>query len=45
MEVTRKLQPVRDEACKVFDEIDDKGSYFDQVVAVVEHRLEGPVTE
>jgi hypothetical protein len=45
MEVTQKLQPVRDEAYKVFKEIDGQGSQLDQVVATVEQILEGPVTE
>jgi uncharacterized protein with PIN domain len=45
MEVTQKLQPVQDEACKVFEEIDGQGSQLDQVVAAVEQCLEGPVTE
>jgi hypothetical protein len=45
MEVTQKLQPMQDEACKVFEEIDGKGSQLDQVVAIVEQCLEGPVTE
>jgi hypothetical protein len=45
MEVTQKLQPVQDEACKVFEEIDGQGSQLDQVVASVEQCLEGPVTE
>jgi uncharacterized protein YdcH (DUF465 family) len=45
MEVTQKLQPVQDEACKVFEEIDGQGSQLDQVVATVEQCLEGPVTE
>jgi hypothetical protein len=45
MEVTQKLQPVQDEACNVFEEIDGQGSQLDQVVATVEERLEGPITE
>jgi hypothetical protein len=45
MEVTQKLQPVQDEACKVFEEIEGQGSQLDQVVATVEQCLEGPVTE
>jgi hypothetical protein len=45
MEVTHKLQPVQDESCKVFEDIDGQGSQLDQVVAVVEQCLEGPVTE
>jgi peptidoglycan hydrolase CwlO-like protein len=36
MEVTQKLQPVQDEACKVFKEIDSQCSQLDQVVVVVE---------
>jgi hypothetical protein len=45
MEVTQKLQPMQDEACKLFKEIDGQGSQLDQVFVEVEHRLEGPVTE
>ena len=45
MEVTHKLQPVQDEAFKMFDEIDGHGSQLDQVVVVVEQHLEGHVTE
>jgi peptidoglycan hydrolase CwlO-like protein len=45
MEVMQKLQPVQDEACKVFEEIDGQGSQLDQVVATIEQCLEGPVTE
>jgi hypothetical protein len=45
MEVTQKLQPVQEEAYKVFKEIDGQGSQLDQVVATVEQCLEGPVTE
>ena len=36
MEVMQKLQPVQDEACKVFEEIEGQGSQLDQVVATVE---------
>jgi hypothetical protein len=45
MEVMQKLQPVQDEACKVIAKIDGQGSQLDQVVAVVEQCLEGPVIE
>jgi hypothetical protein len=45
VKVTQKLQPMWDEACKVFEEIDEHGSQLDQVVAAVEQCLEGPVTE
>jgi hypothetical protein len=45
MEATQKLQPMQDEACKVFEDIDGHGSHLDQVVAEVEQCLEGRVTE
>jgi hypothetical protein len=45
MEVTQRLQPVQEEACTVFEEIEGQGSQLDQVVATVEQCLEGPVTE
>jgi hypothetical protein len=45
MEVTQNLQPVQDEACKVFEEIDGHGSQSDQVVVAVEQCLEGHVIE
>jgi hypothetical protein len=45
MEVMHKLQPVHDEACRVFKEIDGHGSQLDHVVAAIEQHLEGPVTE
>jgi len=45
MEVTHKLQPVQDKACKVFKEIDSQGSQLDQVVVAIEQCLEGPVIE
>jgi hypothetical protein len=45
MEVTQRLQPVQDEACMIFEEIEGQGSQLDQLVATVEQHLEGPVTE
>jgi hypothetical protein len=45
MEVAQKLQPVQNEFCKVFEEIEGQGSQLHQVVATVEQRLEGPVIE
>jgi hypothetical protein len=41
MEVTERLKPVQDEACAVFEEIKGQGSQLDQVVVIVEQRLEG----
>jgi hypothetical protein len=45
MEVTQKLQPMQDEACKVFEEIEGQGSQLDQMVASVEQHLEIHVIE
>jgi hypothetical protein len=36
---------MQDEACKVFEEIDGQVSQLDQVVAIVEQHLEGPITK
>jgi hypothetical protein len=36
---------VQDEACTLFEEIEGQGAQLEQVVTVVEQRLEGPVTE
>ena len=35
MEVTQKLQPIKYESCKVFEEIYSQGSQLDQVVAAI----------
>jgi hypothetical protein len=45
MEVTQRLQPLQDEACMIFEEIEGQGSNLDQVVATVEQHMEGPVIE
>jgi hypothetical protein len=45
MEVTQKLQPVQDAACLLFEEIEGRGEELEQVVTLVEQRLEGPVNE
>jgi hypothetical protein len=45
MEVAQKLQPMQDEACKVFEEIEGQGLQLEQVVVIVEQHLEGLVTE
>jgi hypothetical protein len=45
MEVTHKLQPMQDEDCKVFEDIDGQDSQLDKVVTTIEQCLEGPVTE
>jgi hypothetical protein len=45
MEVTQRLQPIQDEVCAVFEEIEGQGSQLDQVVVIMEQHLEGPVTQ
>ena len=45
MEVTQRLQPVQDEACQLFKDIEGRGAELEQVVTAVEQCLEGPVTE
>jgi hypothetical protein len=39
MEVTQRSQPVQDEACMIFEEIEGQGSQLDQVVVIVEQCL------
>jgi hypothetical protein len=45
MEVTERLQPIQDAACKLFEEIEGRGAEMEQVVTLVEQRLEGPMNE
>jgi hypothetical protein len=45
MEVKQQLHLVQVEAWTLFEEIEGQGSQLDQVVATVEQRLEGYVTE
>jgi phage shock protein A len=45
MEVTQRLQPIQDEACQLFAEIEGRGEELEQVVTAAEQRLEGPVNE
>jgi hypothetical protein len=45
MEVMQMIQPVQDEAYKVFEEIDGQGSQLDQLDATIEQCLEGVVTK
>jgi hypothetical protein len=45
MEVTQWLQPVQDEACQLFEEIEGRGIELEQAVTVVEQHLEGLVNE
>jgi hypothetical protein len=45
MEVKQRLQPVQDESCMIFEEVEGQGSHLDQLVTIVEQCLEGPVTD
>jgi len=45
MEVTQKLQLVQDAACLLFEGIEGRGAELEQVVTLIEHRLEGPMNE
>ena len=45
MEVTQRLQSMQDKACMIFEEVEGKGLQLDQLAAIVEQHLEGPVTE
>jgi hypothetical protein len=43
--VIYRLQPVQDEACTVFEEIEEQGAHMGEVFTTVEQRLEGPFIE
>jgi multidrug resistance efflux pump len=45
MEVTQRIQPLQNESCTLFEEIEGQGAQLEQVVTMVEQRLEGPVTK
>jgi hypothetical protein len=45
MEVVERLQPVQDEVCQLFEDIEGRGEELEQVVTAVEKILEGPVNE
>jgi hypothetical protein len=45
MEVTQRLQPVKDEACQLFEDIEGRGEELEQVVTAVEQCLEGPINK
>jgi hypothetical protein len=42
---TQRLQPIQDEYCLLFEEIEGRSVELEQVVTTVEHCLEGPVNE
>jgi hypothetical protein len=45
MEVTQRLQLVQDEVFQLFEEIEGQGVELEQVVAAVEHHLQGPINK
>jgi hypothetical protein len=45
MEVTQKLQLMKDESYTIFEEVEGQGLELDQLVVTMEHHLEGPNTE
>jgi hypothetical protein len=45
MKVTQRLQPIQDEACQLFIEIEGQGEELEKVITAAEQRLERPVNE
>ena len=45
MEVTQRLQPIQDEACQLFAEIEGRGVELEQAITATKKILEGPVNE
>jgi hypothetical protein len=45
MEVTQRLQPVQDEVCQLFEDIEGQGAEIEQVITEVKLCLEGPINE
>ena len=45
MEITKKLQPVKDKAYHLFTEVEGQGEKQEQVVTTVERHLEGPIND
>jgi hypothetical protein len=45
MEVTQRLQLVQEVVCQLFEKIEGQGSELEQVVTVVEQRLEGTINK
>jgi hypothetical protein len=41
MEVTQRLQPIQDKSYQLFTKVEGRGAELEQVVTVVEQRLEG----
>jgi hypothetical protein len=45
IEVTKQLQPVQDQACLLFTEVESQGVELEQVILSAEQRLEGSVND
>jgi hypothetical protein len=45
MEVTQRIQPIKDEAFLLFEKIEGRGVEMEHVVTTVEQFLEGPMNE
>jgi hypothetical protein len=45
MEVSQRIQPVKEKACQLFIEFEIQGVELEQVVSVAEQCLEGPVND
>jgi hypothetical protein len=45
MEMNQRIQPIQDEACQLFVEIEGRGAELEQVVIVAKQCLEGPINE
>jgi hypothetical protein len=45
MEVTQRLQPIQDDACQLFSEIEGRGEEPEQVVTITKQHLEVPINE
>jgi transposase len=45
MELTKMFQPIQDEACQLFAEIEGRGEELEQVITTAEQRLEGAINE
>jgi hypothetical protein len=45
MEVTQRIQPVQDNVCMLFAEIERQGSKLKKVIITTEQHLEGPVND
>jgi hypothetical protein len=45
MEISQRIQPLKEKACQLFTEVENQGVELEQVVHTTEQRLEGSVNE